>query len=379
MKEQFYLSIPEPCHEDWNKMTTVEQGRHCAVCKKNVVDFTDADDEAIVDFFKNYNGSACGRFTNEQLNRPLSKIELKPASNFLKYAAGLLLPGLMLSKAYGQKQDTIDLKEIVVTGYGQKRVGKVAFTQPIAGPIRLKVKDTLKIKPLKPRPIEDLLVGKLGGVQMVRNYVYHGVITDEIDESPIQGASIQIIGTNTVTTSDAQGRFDLSSLGSSIKLIVTSVGYEQKEVIIDKTNFDMLNIKMKPHVMGMGEVIVVGTVRKKKKYVTGTGSVKITSQKIKLTDSIQHLFSFSKISAYPNPVALNGTLQLNFGKSKPGLYQIRLLNSSGQLFYSFQKQISSPNETEQIHFNEKMSEGVYVLQIIDDKKRLVQTSKIVVQ
>ena len=79
------------------------------------------------------------------------------------------------------------------------------------------------------------------------------------------------------------------------------------------------------------------------------------------------------------PVAIGGTIQLNFGKTKPGLYQIRLLNGVGQLFYSFQKQISSPNETEQIHLNEKMSAGVYMLQIIDDKKRLVQTSKVVVQ
>ena len=32
--------IPEPCHENWNKMTPQEQGRHCAVCSKVVVDFT---------------------------------------------------------------------------------------------------------------------------------------------------------------------------------------------------------------------------------------------------------------------------------------------------------------------------------------------------
>ena len=105
MKEQLCISVPEPCHEDWNKMTPVEQGKHCAVCQKNVVDFTTQDDEEILNFFKNYNGSACGRFTNEQLNRPIEIIELKPASSFLKYAAGLLLPGLMIgSKVNGQKE-----------------------------------------------------------------------------------------------------------------------------------------------------------------------------------------------------------------------------------------------------------------------------------
>lgn len=65
MQEQLILQIPEPCHEDWNKMTPVEQGRHCAVCQKNVVDFTNETDDTIIDFFKNYSGKTCGRFTDE--------------------------------------------------------------------------------------------------------------------------------------------------------------------------------------------------------------------------------------------------------------------------------------------------------------------------
>jgi hypothetical protein len=32
--------IPEPCHEDWERMTPTERGRHCASCDKVVVDLS---------------------------------------------------------------------------------------------------------------------------------------------------------------------------------------------------------------------------------------------------------------------------------------------------------------------------------------------------
>lgn len=70
-------------------------------------------------------------------------------------------------------------------------------------------------------------------------------------------------------------------------------------------------------------------------------------------DEKQVLLTSTSIKSYPNPVKNNGTLQLNFGTAKPGIYQIRLLNAAGQLYYSFQKQINSLNQIEQIHLNER--------------------------
>lgn len=34
------MHIAKPCHEDWNRMSPNDQGRHCAVCEKTVVDLT---------------------------------------------------------------------------------------------------------------------------------------------------------------------------------------------------------------------------------------------------------------------------------------------------------------------------------------------------
>jgi CarboxypepD_reg-like domain/Secretion system C-terminal sorting domain len=373
MKEQLMITIPEPCHEDWNKMTPVEQGRHCAVCKKNVVDFTTAHDEAIVDFFKNYNGSACGRFNHEQLNRPIEVIELKPASNFLKYAAGLLLPGLMLSKVNGQKRDTVELKEIVVMGYGKKTVGKVVSCTPVAGPVKIKAKDTFQIKPLKPVSIDYLLSGKLSCLSYVEEKHIRGKVIDEHDGAPLANVTIQIAGTKIGTTSGADGSFSLSLTEPAAKLIFSYVGYEKVEVSVKRFDTTEMKIKMKTYEKGMVEVVAGYVIPKKNKKTHENKTIQ------KLKDTVAVIFNKIEIKAYPNPVIKGGAVNLNFGKSKPGNYQIQLLNEAGQLFYSFQKQVSSVNETEQIHLNEKMGAGVYLLQIIDDKKRLVQTSTIIVQ
>ena len=34
------LTLPEPCHEDWNAMTPTARGRHCAACNITVIDIS---------------------------------------------------------------------------------------------------------------------------------------------------------------------------------------------------------------------------------------------------------------------------------------------------------------------------------------------------
>ena len=64
------ISIPTPCHEDWEAMIPNEKGRHCNSCVKTVVDFTTMSDEEIKNFFLNRKEEkVCGRFRTEQLHR----------------------------------------------------------------------------------------------------------------------------------------------------------------------------------------------------------------------------------------------------------------------------------------------------------------------
>lgn len=65
---EFTLRIPEPCGEDWQKMTPAEQGRVCARCSKEVIDFTRMSQQEIADKIASMQ-NPCGRFRTPQLSR----------------------------------------------------------------------------------------------------------------------------------------------------------------------------------------------------------------------------------------------------------------------------------------------------------------------
>ena len=70
------ISIPNSCHEDWNKMTPNQQGAHCKVCCKTVIDFTNKTDEELKKYFlKRTNESICGRFNENQITTTFVKTE----------------------------------------------------------------------------------------------------------------------------------------------------------------------------------------------------------------------------------------------------------------------------------------------------------------
>jgi hypothetical protein len=62
MSEQdFHITIPKPCHENWDKMTPHEKGRFCSVCSKTVRDFSHSSKEEIIWEVGRSPESICGR------------------------------------------------------------------------------------------------------------------------------------------------------------------------------------------------------------------------------------------------------------------------------------------------------------------------------
>jgi|GEM_PF-5667175 len=66
------ISIPTPCHEDWNKMSPQEQGRFCDKCCKTVVDFSNKSPLEVQEILlSRANEKMCGRFKTDQLRKPV--------------------------------------------------------------------------------------------------------------------------------------------------------------------------------------------------------------------------------------------------------------------------------------------------------------------
>jgi hypothetical protein len=96
------LTIPKPCHENWDQMSPAEQGRFCGACQKTVIDFTNRSDRELAAFFKKPMGSVCGRFHQDQLNREIAVP--KKQIPWLRYFFHIAWPAFILMlKSCGPK------------------------------------------------------------------------------------------------------------------------------------------------------------------------------------------------------------------------------------------------------------------------------------
>ncbi len=117
----FIVRIPEPCHEDWNKMEPDAKGKFCNSCSKSVFDFSTKTDAEIKDILLEYKDQkVCGHFKKSQVNRPLNIcINLKdlPKNISMTKAFGIalfLVFGTFLfscTDEHGQKVDKIEVVE----------------------------------------------------------------------------------------------------------------------------------------------------------------------------------------------------------------------------------------------------------------------------
>ena len=109
MKKEFYFHIPQPCHEDWDKMTPGAKGRFCESCSKNVVDFSLMTDNEVLNYFKNNTGKVCGRFANDQLQRPF--IPAKEPKKKTWWVA-MMMPFMLLGKQDSKNKNVIKQKVV---------------------------------------------------------------------------------------------------------------------------------------------------------------------------------------------------------------------------------------------------------------------------
>ncbi|MGG5505751.1 MULTISPECIES: carboxypeptidase-like regulatory domain-containing protein [unclassified Myroides] len=68
---KYLIQIPEPCSEDWNQMTPLEKGRFCAVCEKEIYDFSTYTKQELINRIKK-GDKLCGRIPAKFLNTELN-------------------------------------------------------------------------------------------------------------------------------------------------------------------------------------------------------------------------------------------------------------------------------------------------------------------
>ncbi len=156
------------------------------------------------------------------------------------------------------------------------KVGSCSFTresletvlQQLLGGKSLGFEEVNKVivirKKVEPRSVRSMLSASTAEI------IVSGIVTDE-NNKPMNGVSVALNGTTTMTSTDANGRFEILVTGDSAVLVFSSIGYAQQEVHVNGQH--VINIRMKP---GLGkdleEVAVVAFGRQRKISLVGAQS-----------------------------------------------------------------------------------------------------------
>lgn len=220
MKE-IYLDIPKPCHEQFSTFKPTPRGGFCTSCQKEVVDFTDWDEERIKQYLLRSPGG-CGQFRSSQLKTYVYvQPEAKPSWHWL--TACLLAIGTLLTDK---------------TAIAQKR------SRPST---EQKVPDAKGEMTAEVPPSQALFIS--------------GLVKDQ-EGNAIPGANVVQKSTINGTVTDAEGRFALALNPTDSKTVVISfIGFETVEYEVSQQQ-ESVEIIMAYDTLQLGGVVVGGYQRK---------------------------------------------------------------------------------------------------------------------
>jgi hypothetical protein len=194
--QKIQLSIPEPCHESWQNMTSTQQGRFCNACAKEVIDFSTMTDAQVFDYFSGLkNEKVCGRAYPDQLGRTITlpKITRKKLFGYWTYVTAFFL------------------------FFAKTSIKVQAQGQVVTAPVKRDLGMTLPIK--------------MNAGITNHNSIVKGTITDE-NRAPVF-ANMRIKNSlKTVSTND-DGEYTISANVNLDTIEISAVGFEKKEVVLN--------------------------------------------------------------------------------------------------------------------------------------------------
>ena len=384
MKPQLQLHIPKPCHEDWNQMTPVDKGKFCASCNKQVVDFSLMSDRQVLNYFSTATGKTCGRFAEDQLQRDLvpTKIEKKKA-----WWIAMMMPLLLLfDKTNAQKKNINTTQGNSSTIKQEPRpqlMGKVAA--PVAADTMI-LMGGAAVQQICTRTVGDTILAVQNQIAP-KGILITGRLTDNENSEAIPYATVSIKGEKTATVSDSAGNFKLTAVPKekNASLIISSVGYEQKEITIPLNN-DSNNITLQQEVNALPEVIVVNEklticTRMSNGEVVIVAGYTIAHRRVKQVDTIpaaiRKVFRNEAFKAYPNPAPKGSLLHVEIKKA--GNYSIQLLDNNSNILLVEEFVAESNNAATSINIPSTLAPGIYYIRVIDEHKRKPYVDKIMIR
>jgi CarboxypepD_reg-like domain len=216
MKKDFSLSVPTPCHERWSEFTPTEKGRFCGSCQKEVIDFTQWNEEQIKRYFKQATQSTCGRFRAKQLTTYHEPAKLSRSWLSASVLAFILL--MMSRPAEAQSKRKIARQEQV-----------------------------------------EIKLGEVYSNKIIDKVILHGTVRSSEDSSALPGVNVTRKGKAEGTVTDADGKFEITIYDANVSesLVFSFIGLKTMEsaVSIDSP-IKEIEILMQDDIQVLGGLVV---------------------------------------------------------------------------------------------------------------------------
>jgi len=344
MKEQTYFHIPTPCHEDWNNMTQQDKGRFCASCSKQVVDFSLMTDNQVLNYFKNTSGKVCGRFADDQLQRPMIAATEQKKKVWWVVAMTPLL--LLFGKVNAQKKKvrTTGTPAMIVKDTMPPLIGEVVY-QPQVQSIIAAEKKTIK-----------------------------GTVKNE-KGNPIPFATISIENSLANAITDSAGNFELTFMSSThnSQIIASSIGYESNKLPIAQEHSGLFVIILKEKKYELQPVEVKALTGR----LGGMVTVKCVTIRKNKSHSITKILGATAFKIFPNPIISGSALKLEI--KKPASYSIQLFDNNSKLILIKDITTTSNNAVTEITIPSSLAAGIYYISLINETTKKRYTDKLIVQ
>jgi len=319
-KKALTLTVPEPCGENFNKMTPVKGGKFCDSCEKTIVDFRTMSDYQILRFYKENNGKICGVFNQKQLNRAMPfPMEVAPSKNWkavAALAAGLLFSGGLVS------QTTIPT------------IGKTTATTQIINKGEQPKASTTPNQTIKGRVIanfELIVPANLKEIEVTVSYTGYESQTLLFNEKyAIPNKPIDI---------------ELTSPFHNMEQMIMGImiAYDLEEAPI----------------CGGDEIVELEEIPEITPNVTIPKGISTENQ----------------LTVFPNPFI--NSLKASYDYPEKGDYLFHLYDTNGRLLFAKSYHLLKGKQTVEVDIaTQNLGDGIYILQVSDSRDRILSTKKV---
>ncbi|WP_196936514.1 hypothetical protein [Sphingobacterium hungaricum] len=207
-------------------MSAIEKGKSCSLCNRDVFDFLNWPDEAIIHFLNKSDGPTCGRLSREQINRIISIQDKSKINNRYKIVASIFL---FLSSANLHASEN----PAVLTEYNRDYQSIHSFP-----------------KVIKNKITNDSTQRMISGLLMEKD-----------SKQPIKNVSIEIKGTPAKTQTDSLCYFELFlsenySKNEIVLLVLDDYGFEgPTESTVYKNQLPMTDLFIEKPGFLIGEIM----------------------------------------------------------------------------------------------------------------------------